>query len=96
MSSVGSVCAGKVAWFDTDKGFGFIAYPEGGGKDIFVHYSSILTSGYKTLRDGDEVEFTISEGSGGRLQASQVAVTSRKQNGSSNDRPPSKGQKQKK
>lgn len=97
MVTVGTVCAGKVVWFDSEKGFGFIAYPEGDGKDIFVHFSAILTSGYKTLRDGDEVEFTITE-SNNKLQAGQVTVTSRRSgyNGSSNDRQPGKDQKHKK
>lgn len=44
----------KVKWFDNKKGFGFVLTPE--GKDAFLHYSAIITAGYKTLRDGQEVE----------------------------------------
>jgi CspA family cold shock protein len=52
---------GKVKWFNEAKGFGFIQ-PNDGGKDIFVHYSSIKTDGYKTLKQGDEVSFDITQG----------------------------------
>jgi CspA family cold shock protein len=54
---------GFVKWFNTAKGFGFLGRPDGG--DVFVHYESIVTEGYKTLRDGDEVEFEIVEGERG-------------------------------
>lgn len=54
---------GKVKWFNADKGFGFIARDNGG--DIFVHYSAVLDDGYKTLNEGDQVEFTIGETSRG-------------------------------
>ena len=50
---------GTVKWFNTAKGFGFLGRPD--GPDVFVHYGSILTDAYKTLRDGDEVEFDIRE-----------------------------------
>lgn len=49
---------GVVKWFDVKKGFGFIQDPEG-GKDIFVHYTSIQSEGFKTLRDGDTVEYEV-------------------------------------
>ncbi|MER3446902.1 MAG: cold-shock protein [Candidatus Dadabacteria bacterium] len=60
---------GKVKWFNESKGFGFIE--QEGGKDIFVHYSAIQGSGFKTLTEGDVVEFDIIEGPKG-LQASKV------------------------
>ena len=52
---------GTVKWFNATKGFGFIE-PEGGGKDLFVHMSEIKMEGFKTLNDGQNVEFT--EGTG--------------------------------
>lgn len=51
---------GKVKWFDVKKGFGFIQGPDG-GKDIFVHYSSIVGDGFKSLRDGDSVEYEVAD-----------------------------------
>ncbi len=60
---------GKVKWFNESKGFGFIE--QEGGKDIFVHYSAIQSSGFKTLTEGNVVEFDVVEGPKG-LQASKV------------------------
>ncbi len=60
---------GKVKWFNERKGFGFISHE--GGEDLFVHFSSIKQEGFKVLREGDEVEFTIAEGKKG-LQAIDV------------------------
>ena len=51
---------GKVKWFDVKKGFGFIQGPDG-GKDIFVHYSVIQGEGFKSLRDGDSVEYEVAD-----------------------------------
>ncbi|HUU11572.1 MAG TPA: cold shock domain-containing protein [Phycisphaerae bacterium] len=51
---------GKVKWFNDQKGFGFIEQ-EGGG-DVFVHYSSIAGDGFKTLAEGDDVEFEVTQG----------------------------------
>ncbi|MFS0782539.1 cold-shock protein CspD [Bacillus sp. 1P06AnD] len=54
---------GKVKWFNAEKGFGFIEVP--GGNDVFVHFSAIQGDGYKTLDEGQEVEFEIEDGSRG-------------------------------
>ena len=51
------MASGKVKWFDNKKGFGFIA--QNAGQDVFVHHSSIVGSGYKTLNEGEEVVFDI-------------------------------------
>lgn len=60
---------GKVKWFNNAKGYGFIERAQGG--DIFVHFSAIHCDGYRTLKDGQEVEFTVSQGAKG-LQAEDV------------------------
>ncbi len=52
---------GTVKWFNADKGFGFIAQ-EDGGDDVFVHYSAIQASGYRTLDENQKVEFDITQG----------------------------------
>ncbi len=52
---------GTVKWFNSDKGFGFIA-PDNGGSDLFVHHSEIRTSGYATLEENQKVEFEVGEG----------------------------------
>lgn len=62
---------GKVKWFNGDKGYGFIT-PEN-GPDVFVHYSEIQSGGFRSLNEGDEVEFEITEGKKGK-QASSVTV----------------------
>jgi CspA family cold shock protein len=54
---------GTVKWFDDTKGFGFIE--RNGGPDVFAHYSAISSSGFKTLVDGQKVEFTITQGQKG-------------------------------
>ena len=63
---------GKVKWFDEKKGYGFIEKEE--GDDIFVHYSAIQESGFKTLQEGQRVTFDIEEGRKG-LAASNVRIT---------------------
>ena len=60
---------GKVKWFDEKKGYGFIESET--GADVFVHYSSITGDGFRTLNEGDEVEFEVNEGPKGQ-QATNV------------------------
>lgn len=62
---------GTVKWFDRAKGYGFITSDN--GADVFVHYSSIITEGFKTLDEGQKVEFSIGEGQKGP-QAKEVEV----------------------
>ncbi len=52
---------GKVKWFSNEKGYGFIE-PSGGGADVFVHYTAITGDGYRSLEEGQEVEFDIVDG----------------------------------
>ena len=63
---------GTVKWFNNDKGFGFIA-PENGGKDVFVHHTAIQGSGYKSLNEGDRVQFDVTAGPKGD-QATNVTT----------------------
>jgi CspA family cold shock protein len=58
------MATGTVKWFNAEKGFGFISV-EGGGDDVFVHFSAIQTDGFKTLDEGQEVEFDIVSGQRG-------------------------------
>ncbi|RXH54499.1 MULTISPECIES: cold-shock protein [Acidobacteriaceae] len=62
---------GTVKWFNNAKGYGFLGHD--GGADVFVHYSSIQTEGYKTLKEGDEVTFDIIQGDKGP-QADRVEM----------------------
>lgn len=62
---------GKVKWFDTKKGFGFIQSED--GNDVFVHYTSIQTEGFKNLEQGQEVTFDLTEGKKGP-QADNVRI----------------------
>lgn len=64
---------GVVKWFNNAKGYGFIGRE--GGPDVFVHYSAITGEGYKSLQEGDQVEFEIAQGPKGP-QAANVAKTS--------------------
>ncbi len=62
---------GTVKWFNATKGYGFIA--QEGGEDVFVHYSAVQMEGYRKLKEGQLVEFTIEKGPKG-LQAADVTI----------------------
>ncbi len=62
-----------VKWFNESKGFGFIT-PEDGSKDVFVHFSAIQTNGFKTLAEGQRVEFEITNGAKGPSAANVTAL----------------------
>lgn len=62
---------GSVKWFNSTKGFGFIS--QEGGEDVFVHFQSIVGDGYKTLKENQKVEFSVTQGPKG-LQASDVKL----------------------
>lgn len=64
------IMQGKVKWFNPEKGYGFIEREDGGG-DVFIHFSAIQMEGFKTLNEGEQVEFEIVEGARGP-QASNV------------------------
>ena len=71
------MATGTVKWFNNAKGFGFIC-PEGGGEDIFAHYSTIQMEGYKTLKAGQAVNFELQQGPKGNHAS--VIVTNEAQN----------------
>ncbi|EFE55083.1 cold-shock DNA-binding domain protein [Providencia rettgeri DSM 1131] len=64
---------GQVKWFNESKGFGFIT-PADGSKDVFVHFSAIQGNGFKTLAEGQQVEFTIENGAKGPAAANVTAI----------------------
>ncbi len=64
---------GTVKWFNASKGYGFIARE--GGKDVFVHYSAIQSDGYRSLNEGDQVEFTIVDGAKGPQAENVIKVS---------------------
>jgi cold shock protein len=65
------VAEGVVKWFSNEKGYGFIAQPD--SEDVFVHFSAIQADGYKSLTEGQKVEFDITEGPKGK-QAANVRI----------------------
>ena len=64
---------GTVKWFNNDKGFGFIT-PDGGEKDVFVHYSEIQSGGFRSLEENQRVQFEITEGAKGPQAVGVTAV----------------------
>jgi cold shock protein len=64
---------GTVKWFNGEKGFGFIT-PDGGAKDVFVHYSEIQGSGFRSLEDNQRVQFEITQGAKGPQAVGVTAV----------------------
>ncbi|GAB2468491.1 cold-shock protein [Xylanimonas allomyrinae] len=64
------MATGTVKWFNAEKGYGFIA-PEDGSQDVFAHYSAIQTNGYRSLEEGQRVEFDTAQGPKG-LQAENI------------------------
>ena len=64
---------GKVKWFNNSKGYGFIGHDN--GTDVFVHYSAIVSDGYRSLQEGDSVEFEVVQGPKGPQAGNVVVVT---------------------
>jgi cold shock protein len=67
---MGSMANGTVKWFNPDKGYGFISVE--GGDDVFAHFSEIQGDGFKTLDEGQAVEFEVTTGNNGKQQASNI------------------------
>jgi len=70
----GAMPTGTVKWFNDAKGYGFIT-PDDGGEDLFAHFSAIQMSGFKTLKEGDKVQFEVTQGPKGK-QASNIQKAS--------------------
>ncbi|MCK4892964.1 MAG: cold-shock protein [Calditrichia bacterium] len=64
---------GTVKWFNENKGWGFIV-PDDGGDDVFVHYSAIGSEGFKTLKEGQKVDYELKLGKNGKYQADNVKM----------------------
>lgn len=71
-TATGARTQGVVKWFNESKGFGFIQ--EDGGDDVFVHFSAIQSDGFKTLNEGDRVEFDVTAGEKGKQAANVIRV----------------------
>ncbi len=65
------MATGTVKWFNDSKGYGFIT-PDGGGTDLFAHFSAINMAGFKTLTEGQKVSFEVTAGNNGKQQASNI------------------------
>jgi CspA family cold shock protein len=66
-----NMATGTVKWFNDAKGFGFIT-PDGGGEDLFAHFSAINSTGFKSLKDGQKVSFEIAAGNNGKKRANNI------------------------
>ena len=76
---------GIVAWFSNGKGFGFIERPPGEGNDIFVHFSAVVMDGFKTLSQGDHVEFEVTQKDGRAIATNVRVVGKGEHHGSGSD-----------
>lgn len=73
MHEVFFMATGTVKWFNDAKGFGFIT-PDQGGEDLFAHFSAINSSGFKTLKEGQQVTFEVTQGPKGKQASNIVAA----------------------
>jgi CspA family cold shock protein len=73
MREVNSMTQGTVKWFNSEKGFGFIA-PDGGAEDVFVHYSEIQGGGFRSLEENQRVQFDVGQGAKGPQAVGVTAV----------------------